>query len=419
MTHIVIAVNREKWLLYNFNGSHPVFPFDDNFQSNVLYALIPKIAAPVKAPKISEFVVRRGSFDPDDRLYKNLVDDMVNSGALLEKTGLYPQGKLVDDLPFRNEFYRWIGKIHLDGRSGMSYGFLARQMPVKLPKLIPVDEARARYKEALHSIIYQGRKSHSREIRLQESWERGVGNGNPEKQWVLGRTRNDELVVMYISDEEGFFVHDSKVFIYIQLPAGKFYLQIPDVWVLIQRSGTNKTNIRPEVDIVKIGLVDGVMILETPKGLKNKEDYRPSFDTRVILAHAVGNAIVGAVLLYMNPGHPFPGILQKNGLALSHWHGYSNRSLVPEGWHVYGAENPHVSCSTPHAAIYALKGKFSALEQCLKNNADYLGDIHIEPHHGSIMSFTSLREWGAFVSNTPNFTRLGNYYLSSSMERCY
>ena len=38
MTNIVIGVNKEKWILYNFNASHPVFPLEEKFKENILRA---------------------------------------------------------------------------------------------------------------------------------------------------------------------------------------------------------------------------------------------------------------------------------------------------------------------------------------------------------------------------------------------
>jgi len=49
--------------------------------------------------------------------------------------------------------------------------------------------------------------------------------------------------------------------------------------------------------------------------------------------------------------------------------------------------------------------------KALENNDDYLGNIHIEPHHGTNISFPSLKDLGEFFLSAPNISRLGNYYL--------
>ena len=141
MTNIVLAVTDTEWIVYNFNASHPVYRIDDRFSERVLSALIPKIVAPIRPYRFSEFVVQQGGFDPHDTLHEALVYDLINSGALLEKTGLYPPGKKIEELPFRNKFYEWIGKIHLDNRNGMSYGFLAVQMPVTPSRVMTLEDA--------------------------------------------------------------------------------------------------------------------------------------------------------------------------------------------------------------------------------------------------------------------------------------
>src|SRR5205823_2027516 len=123
MTNIVLAVNEKKWLLYNFNASHPIYDVDNNFKEDVLHALIPKIAAPIRAHRYSEFIIREQAFDIDDQEHSMFVDDLVEGSRIFDSTGLYPKGKKISDLNFRNKYYRWIGQIHLDHRNCMSYGF--------------------------------------------------------------------------------------------------------------------------------------------------------------------------------------------------------------------------------------------------------------------------------------------------------
>ncbi|MEK9147324.1 MAG: hypothetical protein AAB593_00175 [Patescibacteria group bacterium] len=364
MANIVILVDEEQWIVYNLNASHPVFKFDKDFDKNVLYNLVPKIAAPISPNRLHEFILSKKKFDITKKPMDILVDDFIKSGLLLEKTGLYPKGKSVDSLPFRNKFYRWIGDLFLDHRSGMSYGFLALQLPTKLSKLIPFKEA-------------------------------------------------EKLFNIKISKNKDYFLHQGNIYLKVHLPQGRFCLQVPEVWVLSQRSGANKTKIDPNKDLIKLGLYNGKMMIETPLGLKLKKDYKPSFDTRVILAHAAGNAIVASILAFIKPEAIFPKRLEERGIALSHWHGYVNPEFILSGWYVHGQYNPHVSCSSPQSAIYAIDGKMRVFIKNIFNNIknDYFGDIHIEPHHGSNMTFSSLEEFGKFVSFRKNVASLGNLYL--------
>lgn len=363
MTNIVIGVNKKEWVLYNFNASHPIYPLEENFEKNILKALVSKIVAPIKPYRFSDFSIQKSHFSIDTEPYKTLVDDFVRSGALLESAGLYPKGKKIDDLPFRNQFYRLIGKIHLDNRSGMSYGFLALQMPSKLPKLVPIEES-------------------------------------PYKSNFLLNEKD------YLINKDGIIIVE------LELPQGKFIMEIPEVFVLTQRSGSDKTNFKAKKDLVKLGLINGVMTLETPEGLVLTSDFKPSFDTKVILAHAVGNAIVAAIMNHFKTDSFFSKTLQNNGMALVHWHGYVGPQFIPQGVYVHGATNPHVSCSSPQSAIYAIDGKLNVFDQAWSKGLDYLGDIHIEPHHGTNMTFQSLQDFGKFVSVNPDTASLGNRYLN-------
>lgn len=352
MSNIIIAVNKEKWLLYNFNASHPVYLRNSNFKSDILEAFVPKVAAPIRPHRFSDFIIEKNAFSAKDSPYREAIEDMISSGGLLEKTGLYPKGKLVEQLPFRNEVYQWIGKIHLDHRSGMSYGFLARQLPVKLSPLKPL-------------------------------------KGSYEKD---------------------YFISNNSIYIIVELKGEKFYLKVPDVFVLTQRSGSNKTHINPDKDLLVLGLVNGKMVLKTPKGLEIKSDYKPSFDTKIILSHAVGNAVIGSILYHLHPNNKFSQILKNKGMALAHWHGYIKKEFIPKGWYIHGVQNPHVACSTAQSAIYALFGKLEAFIEQLPKKQEYMGDIHIEPQHGTNITFTSLKELGEFLSQK-EVAKLGNAYL--------
>jgi hypothetical protein len=357
MTNIVLLVGKEKWIVYNFNASHPVYSRSSGFKKNVLHAVVPKIAAPIKPHKFSEFIVSKHQFDPHDFLHRPITDDLIQGALMFGKTNLYPRGKNISLLPFRNDYYRWIGKIHLDNRNGMSYGFLAHQMPIKTNVPRRIDD-------------------------------------------------NSSHLLEYFFDNNGnlniiFAIHDQK-----------YSLVVPEVWVLSQRSGSDKTNVNPNKDLLKIGLKNGKMLIESPEGLILKGDYKPSFDTKVILAHAVGNAIITSISEFLTINNDFVDRAKKTGLAICHWHGYFNPERIPGGIVAYGHGNPHVACSSPQSAIYALNGKLQAFINTVLMKQVFNGDIHVEPHHGTNVTYSSILDLSEYIINNPDSTTLGNKYLS-------
>ncbi|PIQ68221.1 MAG: hypothetical protein COV91_05270 [Candidatus Taylorbacteria bacterium CG11_big_fil_rev_8_21_14_0_20_46_11] len=363
MANIVIPVSDKRWMVYNFNASHPIYAFDDSFDRHVLHTLIPKIAAPIRPVRFSDMVVEESQFDPLDSAHKAFVQDFLDSGKIFHDTGIFPKGKAVSDLPFRTGFYKWIGTIHLDHRNGMSYGFLARQLPTTLPRLIPLEDFR---------------KEHP----------------------SLELTAKDYVFV------------GTQLYIIIEItPGRKVCIHVPTVSVLSQRSGSDKTKLEPKKDLLMLGLKDGKLHMQTPKGLTGLKHYRPSFDTRVILAHAVGNALVAAILKDKDPHNVFAKQIEQKGCAIVHWHGYIAQGVLPAGWHTHGNNRPHVACSSPQSAMYALAGKLEAFQTAVTSDALYLGDVHIEPHHGTNLNFPTLIETATFFMNNSDATTLGNKHL--------
>lgn len=363
MTNIVLAVDSVKWMVYNFNASHPIYAYDKDFDDHILAALIPKIVAPISPHKFKDFILLKEKFNPDDEKHSMLIDDIVDGALLFDKTNLYPAGKKIDDLPFRSDFHRFIGKLHLDNRNGMSYGFIARQMPTP----------RAR-------------------VYIDKKIEEVFGNSIPF--------------------DKDYFLFDGKLHILIELQKRKLCVEVPEVWVLTQRSGSNKTNVNRHKDLLKMGIANGQMYIQAPNGVVLDHEYRPSFDTKVILAHAVGNAIISSISEALHLNHKFTQNVEKSGLALAHWHGYIRPDLIPSGIITHGYDRPHVACSSPQSAIYALRGKLDAFEVSAATANEFVGDIHIEPHHGSNVNFTSVKELANLLVSNPEMSVLGNKYLN-------
>lgn len=347
MTHIVILVKKDRFLIYNFNASHPIYTISE-ITTAVTQDLIPKLYAPIEPMKLSE-LVRENDFDVQDQKYKIHIGDLVRGAKKLSLASMYPPGKSVSSLPFRNKYYTWIGSLHLDHRNGMSYGFIAKQLPIKLSPVYIVE----------HSAT----------------------------------ANQKDLLCIAVGKE-------------------KYYLHIPDVEILTQRSGSNKTNVSPVDDLIIIGIKNGNFYYRVPIGANPKAVVRLSFDTKVILAHAIGNAAIASILRYCF-GHQntYARHAEDKGFAIIHWHGYLNDEKIPKNIYSYGGKNPHVSCSSPQSAFYAIEGKLSLLETLLDNGGNISGDVHIEPHHGSNVTYSSVEDFADFILSDSNITQLGNKYI--------
>lgn len=332
----VIYVEERLWTICTMNGAIIPCPAGGSIAGDVLSILVPKLAAPVVPPHAADFDVRAGALDLGDPRYAPYIEDFVRSGPLWDRTNLFLFHTSLEALEFRSPFYKRIVAAYLDHRSGMSYGFLARQIAVDVSPALPL------------------------------SREEGVRPASLPTRCSLAL-------------------------------AGKNYaVDLPDVWVLTTRSGCDKTHLDPRRDILLIGLSGGRIIFETPKDLDPDVDCRPSYDTLTILAHAAGNAIVASALAGLRPDALFPRQLASQGCALAHWHGSVDPHLLPPAYALYGESNPPVSCSTHQAALFALMGKITALNDAVERGGDFLGDLHVEPHHGVNMtgpSLTDLARW--------------------------
>lgn len=365
MTNIVVAVNDTKWMVYNFNASHPIYSINDGkFSSHIMDAIIPKVVAPISPHTLEEFTIMDSKFDVEEVIHQKVIEEMRNGAQLFDRTGLYPKGKKIDDLPFRHNFHKLIGKIHLDNRSGMSFGYIAFQMPTTYVSAQSLDKFRLLYADSFNGLDY-------------------------------------------------YFNNKSDLYLLINVNGEQVVLQVPDVWVMTLRSGSDKTRFNTKTDLIKLGLINGEMCMQFPRGVEVNRDHKPSFDTKVILAHAVGNSMIAQLSEFFGINHEFSENIRKHGISISHWHGYFNSKMIPEGLLVYGGSNPHVSCSSPQSAIYALQGKLEAFVDkiLVLKNSKYIGDVHIEPHHGINISYPKLDDLANYILTNPDVTELGNRYL--------
>ncbi|MEM1054669.1 MAG: hypothetical protein AAGI52_04015 [Bacteroidota bacterium] len=331
LTHIPIFVHGGRWTVCTMNGAVIRCGSVDDLDRDVRDALVPKLAAQVKPPDPETITVRPGALDLS-RLGAE-VEDFVEGARAWDASALMLAHTSLDALDYRNRFFRRIVAAYLDQRTGMSYGFLARQLSLR------VTTARQL-------------KSAPDEVRALD--------------W------HDQPV----RDLDGVWTACARV------GGTDWLVDVPGVSVLCTRSGCDKTHLVPETDLVCLTLARGRILFDTPQGTDTAHT-RPSYDTLAILAHAAGNAIAAAVLAARDPKDAFARTLATDGFALAHWHDYPQTGATPPGFVSHGQDNPPVSCSTPQSAAFALVGKLAALGGAMEGGDVYLGDVHVEPHHGS------------------------------------
>jgi len=348
MAHVIIYVDDTSWTICNMNGAIDTYS-TESLKDRILYSLIPKLAAPVVPPRKSEFELHEDAFDTSAPNNGRYLGDMLAGADSWGKTGLLTSQTRLDELAFRSNRYRRIAAAYLSWRTGMSYGFLARQLPVLIEPAFEFCDAPSLFRRL---------------------------------DWA----------------DNDFQEIDNHTYVALRLKDKRFIVKIPVVSVLCTRSGCDKNRLDCAKDIVQLTLVKGKVIFGTSKGSADRDDCQPSFDTTTILAHALGNAIVASILRKLKPSSKFSYTLSRKGLALAHWHGFLHPTELPMGYYFHGQSNPPVSCSTPQSAVYSLSGKLTALEQSLEDGVEYLGDVHEEPSHGTNMTGKSLVKLAGLVA---------------------
>jgi len=342
LAHVPIFLEEDRWTICTMNGAVIECGDPGNPEKDILNSLIPKLAAQVMPPKRDEIVYRENQFDAEKMGFSSDIIDFKDAAKIWRDNGLMLAHTSIEDLDYRNRLYKRIVSQYLDHRTGMSYGFMVKQLPADVKPATEIEPAI------------------QKNIKILE--------------------KNGEKINVIVS------------------AMGKTWMiEIPDIWLLSTRSGCNKTDLDSQRDILRMGLRKGEITLDVPPE-SSKEECRPSYDTYAILAHATGNVIVASILKALNPEAEFSKSLQENGLSISHWHGYPDEDYPLPGYTLHGHENSPVSCSTPQSAAYAFNGKFVALNSFEGDPKSYRGDIHVEPHHGTnITGSMSLAETAAWV----------------------
>lgn len=313
-SEIVLGVSSTNISILNMNLSDSIVSKDEigNF---VLNSLIPKIFVPIMPLPLSRFEIEK--YNPCHSKY---ADKLVSLGKELAETNLFPAGSKMSQL-IRRKSHRDIVNVIMNGRTGVSYGFVAYAEPPQ----------------------YVG------EIEITESeWE----NLSPVDGFSIHEIRQNGIGRRYVKTR----IREKYVF-----------KQIPDIWLVSSRSGSNKTDLNLETDILRIGLKE-TLFLQMPEGVDpDIVDIKPSYDLYVMLAISLSAALYAPELI-------------KNGAPIVHFHGYPSPDWFGENEYCVGIHNPSVPCGTYESGVFNFLGISGLAEQPIDNIA-LVGLI--EPDHGT------------------------------------
>jgi hypothetical protein len=287
MCELVIGIDATRIGIINMNLSDSVFPISelDNF---IEQTLIPKLSAPIRPIRIRKLDSRAFS-----AIENPFASQLVELSRDLANINLFPPKSTFTQLVTRPSHKAIVNDL-FDGRTGVSYGFICIAEESQYVGEISIHEGEWSTLEPVDGFDPD-------ELRV-----------NP-----LGR--------MYIKLRESH------------------YHQIPDIWVVSSRSGADKQNLGTR-DIVRVGLINGVIHFQTVEGVDlSRERIRPSFDTYVMLAQALGAALFAPAML-------------KGGMPVVHFHGSIDPDFFQAGEVYIGANNLSVPCGTLPAALLNYQG---------------------------------------------------------------
>jgi TubC N-terminal docking domain len=313
-SEIIIGVSEERISILNMNLSDSLFPKEecDRF---VFKSLIPKIYVPIAPLPMSQFEV--GKYDPTQSKFAT---KLVQLSKSLSATGLLPSGFKIGEI-IKRKSHRDIVDSIVNGRTGVSYGFVAYIEP---PQYIGSPEISDR------------------------EWE----NLSPTEGFDRNEVRQNDIGRRYIKTK----IKDRYA-----------YKQIPDIWLVCSRSGANKTDLNLERDIIRLGLKDR-LCLQTPQHLDSQRiDIKPSYDTYVMVAIALGAALYAPELI-------------ENGAPMVHFHGYPSKDWFEMNESYAGVNNPSVPCGTYESGVFNF---LSIHEISDRNDNNIVLASLLEPDHGT------------------------------------
>jgi len=313
-SEIVIGVSSDKISILNMNLCDSIFSKNE-IEEFVKKSLIPKVFVPITPLLLSQFEL--GLYNPQESIY---AANLVRLGQDLASTGLFPSGFKLDDV-IKRKSHRDIVNVIVNGRTGVSYGFVAYAEP---PQYI----------------------------------------GSPE---ITASEWENLAPIQGLSSDEIRKNHNNRRYLKIKIGEEYFFKQIPDIWLVSSRSGANKTDLNLASDIVRIGLKEK-LLLELPEGIQAEVvDIKPSYDLYVMLAISL------AAALYT------PELIQ-NGAPVVHFHGYPAFDWFNTNEYCVGVNNPSVPCGTYESGVFNFLG-ISSLARNSQGTINLVGLV--EPDHGT------------------------------------
>lgn len=312
-SEVAIGVSDSNISILNMNLADSLFSRDE-FDRFVLKSLIPKIYVPIAPLPLSRFEI--GEYNPQKSLYATKLQQLSRE---LATTGLFPSGFKLGEV-IKRRSHRDIVESIVNGRSGVSYGFVAYAEP---PQYIGDREITLSQWETLSPVAGFS----SQEVRQNQGGRRYL------------KTKIQEEYV---------------------------YKQIPDIWLVCSRSGANKTDLSLERDILRLGLKNNLQ-LQLPEGIDPKQvDIKPSYDTYVMLAIALATALYAPELI-------------ENGAPMIHFHGYPAKDWFEKHEYWAGVEHPSVPCGTYESGVFNF---LSIHNLATQNDTPIALASLIEPDHG-------------------------------------
>ena len=312
-SEIAIGVSDSNISILNMNLADSLFPRDE-FDRFVLKSLIPKIYVPIAPLPLSRFEI--GEYNPQKSLYATKLQQLSRE---LATTGLFPSGFKLGEV-IKRQSHRDIVESIVNGRTGVSYGFVAYAEP---PQYIGDREITPSQWESLSPVA-----GFSSQVRQNHTGRRYL------------KTKIQERYA---------------------------YKQIPDIWLVCSRSGANKTDLSLESDILRLGLKNNLQ-LQLPAGIDPKQvDIKPSYDTYVMLAIALATAL-------------YTPELMENGAPMIHFHGYPCQEWFEKHEYCAGVEHPSVPCGTYESGVFNFLSIYNLATQ---NNTSVALASLIEPDHGT------------------------------------